>query len=613
MKTNLPIKLSSGKLWHLDVPLLAILVLAMALRLFGIGFQGAWLDELHTLIESDPKLSLRQFNDVIMFREGIPHFYFLVIRFLSVVFGDSLILARLVSAFAGIGTVYGVFCLGRELYSRNAGYIAALLISVNLFHIEYSQEARSYAMLTFFVVMAFYRLMVFIRVPNYRNAVFLGIFAGLIPNAHPIGLVNVVALYVVLFVIMLLRPVPDRKLFFKLTVVSGIIMLAFFFPVYFIVAKVSGIQSFWIPAPTLASIIQVFTDLSGYSRIMLAAFCISGIYFFSRAAIAVVKQSDKKLSLAALVLSAWLFIEAAIIIGKSYTGVSIILNRYFIALLPAMMLIIAISICLLPRIAQFAVTACCALAFLYVVFIGNKYYTTFKKSQFSEVANGIMKSPFAQDKLVSNWGWLMGYYFHDDQNNSLATEKDLEKHISDMSSGNEEPVSFWYMDGNYRPFSITPEAQKYLDANFVLTEVIEKHDAWARHFKTRRAGAVYIDIHRFRPAMFDGSGALIFVQNQESSHPAVMLDHGRYQLSFKGFSLPEKPIRGENAHFVAFINDRQIGEFYLPNGKQAAVPVLTFEHSGGPAALKLRYDNDLVEGPDDRNAVVNAVILKKVE
>jgi len=64
-----------------NLPLLSILVVAALLRLYKLDFQNAWLDEIHTLKESDPLLTFSQFHKVIMFREGIPHFYFLIIHF----------------------------------------------------------------------------------------------------------------------------------------------------------------------------------------------------------------------------------------------------------------------------------------------------------------------------------------------------------------------------------------------------------------------------------------------------------------------------------------------------------------------------------------------------
>ena len=75
--------------------LIGILVLAAFFRFYNLGFQGAWLDEIHTLKEADPNLSFKELHEVIMWREGIPHFYFILVRFFGIIFTHSLFSIRL--------------------------------------------------------------------------------------------------------------------------------------------------------------------------------------------------------------------------------------------------------------------------------------------------------------------------------------------------------------------------------------------------------------------------------------------------------------------------------------------------------------------------------------
>lgn len=133
--------------------LISILILGSFLRIFHADFQSIWLDEIHTMIESDPSLSLKEFDDVIALREGMGHFYFFILRILHTIFGYSTLTARLFSAFIGIVTIYAVYLLGKVLYNNRAGLIAALFLTINLYHITYSQEARPYALLVLFCVL----------------------------------------------------------------------------------------------------------------------------------------------------------------------------------------------------------------------------------------------------------------------------------------------------------------------------------------------------------------------------------------------------------------------------------------------------------------------------
>ena len=62
---NLNFNKNSKKI-KLNFILIAILILAAIFRFYNIGFQGAWLDELHTLKEADPSLTFKELHEVIM-------------------------------------------------------------------------------------------------------------------------------------------------------------------------------------------------------------------------------------------------------------------------------------------------------------------------------------------------------------------------------------------------------------------------------------------------------------------------------------------------------------------------------------------------------------------
>jgi len=77
---------------------------------------------------------------------------------------------------AGILSVLYIYKLGKELVDKSTGYIAALLLTVNVFQIEYSQEARSYSLMMLFIVIAYYYLVLFLKNQNYKTAILLGLF-----------------------------------------------------------------------------------------------------------------------------------------------------------------------------------------------------------------------------------------------------------------------------------------------------------------------------------------------------------------------------------------------------------------------------------------------------
>ena len=70
--------------------LLTILAVAVILRFYQLDFQSPWLDELHTLIETNPELSYKEFYNLMLYREQMPHLYYILVRISNVIFGETL-------------------------------------------------------------------------------------------------------------------------------------------------------------------------------------------------------------------------------------------------------------------------------------------------------------------------------------------------------------------------------------------------------------------------------------------------------------------------------------------------------------------------------------------
>ena len=81
--------------------LAVILCVACILRLYHLTYQSLWLDELHTLIEADPKLKISELFDYLRCCDQHPPLFFLLERAMFAVFGHTDFVARLLSAIAG--------------------------------------------------------------------------------------------------------------------------------------------------------------------------------------------------------------------------------------------------------------------------------------------------------------------------------------------------------------------------------------------------------------------------------------------------------------------------------------------------------------------------------
>ncbi len=92
--------------------------------------------------------------------EPTPPLYYALVGGLMKLFGESDFVLRLPSALFGAAATPIVFALGRALFGRRAGWIAALFLAVHPLHVFYSREARVYPLLlclTMLVLLALWR------------------------------------------------------------------------------------------------------------------------------------------------------------------------------------------------------------------------------------------------------------------------------------------------------------------------------------------------------------------------------------------------------------------------------------------------------------------------
>ena len=122
--------------------LAGLIVLAAALRLFHLGAQSLWVDEMMTLTVATPKPGYPLWQ---LLRHNIhgPLHTFVVAMFRAVSENDAWL--RLPSALAGIASVPLLYAWLKPRFGAGVARWGALLLAVNPLHIHYSQELRNYA------------------------------------------------------------------------------------------------------------------------------------------------------------------------------------------------------------------------------------------------------------------------------------------------------------------------------------------------------------------------------------------------------------------------------------------------------------------------------------
>ncbi|HEU4945234.1 MAG TPA: glycosyltransferase family 39 protein [Solirubrobacterales bacterium] len=168
-------------------------LLAAGLRFATLGLQAYHHDEIVTasrVLRGDFWHAM----EAVGFSESAPPLYYALAWLWTQLTGTGEYGLRSVSALAGVATVPVAYLLGAELRDRRAGIAAAALVAVNPMLLWYSQEARGYALLTFFASLS---LLYFLRTLDSqhggRDLTLWGVFSGLAMATHYFALFPILA------------------------------------------------------------------------------------------------------------------------------------------------------------------------------------------------------------------------------------------------------------------------------------------------------------------------------------------------------------------------------------------------------------------------------------
>ncbi|MBI3848319.1 MAG: glycosyltransferase family 39 protein [Planctomycetes bacterium] len=121
-----------------------LLVLAAALRAFGIASKDAWVDEANAVIIAAG--SPAHIVSRLRLDSSPPLYYFLLHGWMKL-FGDSEAALRSLSGLFGVGLVAAVFEVARRWFSVRTAVWAALLMAIAPIQVLYAQEIRMYTLL----------------------------------------------------------------------------------------------------------------------------------------------------------------------------------------------------------------------------------------------------------------------------------------------------------------------------------------------------------------------------------------------------------------------------------------------------------------------------------
>ncbi|MBI5649460.1 MAG: glycosyltransferase family 39 protein [Chloroflexi bacterium] len=149
------------------IALLALCLVAFALRVFRLDLQSLWYDEAFSvyLAQFDlAAITARTAADI------QPPLYYYLLHFWIARVGDSEFAVRFLSLIFGVATIPLLFVIAMRLFCASplsretgeglgVGVIAALLATIAPLYVWYSQEARMYTLITFLLLLSSYALL----------------------------------------------------------------------------------------------------------------------------------------------------------------------------------------------------------------------------------------------------------------------------------------------------------------------------------------------------------------------------------------------------------------------------------------------------------------------
>ena len=146
-----------------------LLILAAVLRLYQLD-RGLWYDEIRTYVN----YASRPIGEIITtYGSENQHPLYTILAHASLcIFGEGAWSLRLPAALLGVGSIGGLYLLGRQVANAREALLSAALLSFSYYHIWFSQNARGYTGLLFWTVLSSWLLLRALRKEKLRTWIF---------------------------------------------------------------------------------------------------------------------------------------------------------------------------------------------------------------------------------------------------------------------------------------------------------------------------------------------------------------------------------------------------------------------------------------------------------
>jgi len=300
-----------------------------------LGDKSLWLDEVYSIaFARDWSLMWEK----TMQDGGNMWFYYLLLHW-WIKIGDTEFVVRSLSAIFAVSTVPIVYQLGARLFDARVGLIAALLLSINPFFIEYAQEARGYSLLVLLAAASSNFFAGAMERPSLANSLGYILSSVMTIWVHYFGLLVLIAQAVSLLFYRSSKA-PWKWFSASAAIIIALSLLPILVALVLFPSETINAVT-WIPRPGLKDIYRLFLlFFSGGSPTLLILY--SGLFIVAIAAgVAAFRKSGLRLDAWRYAfLALWLWVPIAASYLFSIFVQPVFWPRYLIICLPALFLLV---------------------------------------------------------------------------------------------------------------------------------------------------------------------------------------------------------------------------------------------------------------------------------
>jgi len=250
----------------------AILLLALALRMVNISGRPLWYDEAFAVLYAEKPLGAIVYGTVAPAKgagaaDVHPLLYYFGLHFWMAGAGETPLAVRFPSVWLGVIAVALAYALAKLSFGERVGLLASFLAAIHPFHIAYSQEARMYSLLATAFLFSTYAFLRATSAPTKTKACFplkwwvmYGAAAAITIYSHNLGAFFLLSLNL-LPLIQKGRFTERRRQILVGMVVGNAIALLLFSP--WLIGVLPGQlgfvrRAYWITRPGLVELINTF-------------------------------------------------------------------------------------------------------------------------------------------------------------------------------------------------------------------------------------------------------------------------------------------------------------------------------------------------------------------